>query len=222
MITRLKKRIAGVLISTMVLAAAVPAMAAVATVTKDAEVTFSEPSDALEFDPSGMPPGFKFGSRTIDLNDQYYPEVTTGTPLKLVVKDIRGTAPGWNLTAQLANFVNGGHTMSGAEITLRSGTGATVGTITHTKNPGLTPSATMPNSGTVTMKGGDVAVKVLEAAAGAGRGLTTLEFPIDSAASTTVNTLPTSTVAIELKVVGASALAGTYTASIDWILHNTP
>lgn len=220
----LKKWMAGVLVGVMALSAAVPALAAgVTAANKSAEVAFTPKTNALEFDPTGMPADFRFGNREIEMDDKFYPEISAA-PIKIVVNDLRGAGTGWNVTAKLHEFTNtsNGHILGGAKITLRAGRA----TVTHTDGY-LSIPATMPGAVTLTAAAVPTAEKVLIAnpvstPPGAGTGTTELEFAITPSAATLVNSAPSSSVGIELEVKGASAWAGQYKAVMDWALNDTP
>lgn len=220
----LNKWLTGVLAGVMLLSAAVPALAGGVTgANKSAEVTFTPKTNALEFDPTGMPSDFKFGSREIDLNDRFYPEISA-TPIQIIVNDLRGAGTGWNVSAKLHEFenVSNSQILSGATIRLR----AARATITHTDGY-LSIPATMP--ATVTLISGAVPTeeKILVATPvttppGAGTGTTKLSFAVTPSAASVVNTAPSAAVGIELEVKGASAWAGQYKAVMDWMLNDTP
>lgn len=217
---RLKKWTAGVLVGVLALSAAVPALAS-SSASKEALVKFQSKTNALEFDPTGMPADFQFGTREIEKTDRYYPE-TNAAGISIKINDERAAVnSGWRLFVQLGDFTDGTFTLGGATITMRSGSG--LGQFIHTNTWGSDP-ATMAAAVTLTAGGGQEVLLHANPTSpkGAGVGDTELKFPPVSGAATTANPGPTGTIPIELKVPGATAFAVQYRAPMIWTLNNAP
>lgn len=214
-----KKRFLSVLIAAvMIFGAAMPAIAAsVDSAAETADVAFiPKTTGALEFNPTLMPTGLKFGTRTIELKAQYYPE-TSGAAIEFQVDDVRGTGTGWKVTADLANFVGATYSanLAGATITFQAGT------ITQQFHNG----SEIPTSTGVTLTAGSGTAGLIMAAnpsaptAKAGTGSSKISYAVPG---TTNAADAAAGEPIELMVAGGTALQDTYTATLTWTLYDAP
>lgn len=214
-----KKRFLSVLIAAvMIFGAAVPALAAsVDSSAETADVAFiPKTSGALEFNSTLAPASLTFGTRTIELKPQYYPE-SSGNPIEFQVDDARGTGTGWKVTAELANFVGTTYSgnLAGATITFQAGT------ITQQSHNG----SEIPTSTGVTLTAGSGTAGLIMKAdpssstAKAGTGFSKISYAVPGTtnASDTAVGEP-----IELMVGGGTALQDTYTATLTWTLYDAP
>lgn len=216
----LKKWLAGVLVGVLALSAAVPALAS-SSASKEALVKFKSKTNALEFDPAGMPADFQFGTREIEKTARFYPETSSGG-ISIKINDERAAvSSGWRLFVQLGNFTDGTFTLGGATVTMRSGPG--LGEVIHTNTWGSDP-ATMPSMVTLIAGGGSEVLLHANPSSpkGAGVGDTELKFPPVSGATSIANIAASPSVPIELKVPGATAFAVQYRADMLWTLNNAP
>lgn len=154
----------------------------------EGEVTFT--AGALTLD---QVPSFDFGNQNISAETQTY-----GAQSESVVKvtDLRGTSAGWNLTVTATDLKMGPSTfLTGAQITLSNGS------TTNTSNETVTATngVLTPNS----------AVRVLDAANGAGNGVSTGTWA--------------QTTGVTLEVPGSTSKSvGKYSADLTWTLTDAP
>ena len=179
--------------ATSMLLGGVASLAAVAdTNTSNAQIEFTAGNLELVSVPS-----FDFGSHALPSATTTYTAVTVSDPLR--VSDLRGSLDGWNVKAQLSGFTVGvTPTLSGASITLSSGSVTAVGGTT-----GTAPTV----GGTVNIPSGGAATLVTTAAAGAGGGVWDTSW-------TTANS--------SIQVFPGNVHSGVATATMDWSLEDTP
>lgn len=218
-----RKLLTGAMTAAMVFSLAVPALATI-TDPKDAEVEFTANTgpDAFKFE--GGAPALDFGSHTLSLDDMWYDEASSSN-IVLAVKDGRGTGVGWRVTAKLSDFTGvtvATRKLPNAEIVFQDPTQTRV-------NDG---GSVAPVGGSVTLPAGGSAAELFWKAQdvagtnpnGAGTGTTTLTWLPYSAGTGENTTKPAAASGhpIFLFVDGGTAMADTYKATIDWVLHNTP
>ena len=147
----MKKLLTSLLAGAMLFGLAVPALAASTPYNQQADVTFQQPTTgALKID--GAAPDLKFGTRTIELKDKFYPE-TTGSDIVIKIDGVRCPGVGCQFQATLYGFVGvttATDTLSGAKITLRHG----VVTQDPSAGAGAAPVASSPVVLTATGGGG--------------------------------------------------------------------
>lgn len=224
----MKKRraLSVILAGAMVFGAAVSALAAADSSAKQADVKFTAGGGGNPLVMDGGAADLKFGTRTVEMTDRYYPlspEVAT----KISVIDQRGSEAGWNLQVTLSEFqatkLGGGTaTLGGAKITFRPevSAGDGLGKITHTTSDGSGPATWGAGPLDLVASASLTPIRLVEAAAGSGTNQTEIEWPAPS--SDAENISPTASIPIELHVVGGSALALEYTATLTWSLYDTP
>lgn len=230
---QLRKLATGVLAAGLVLAMAVPAMAAlgpgVQTGNSDAVVTFTSPSGAQALYLETVPE-LDFDSHLISVDDMYYAAKTTAHPLEVV--ELRGTKTGFKVKVGLNQFFDSSSTagLAGAQISFKAITGAPViiatSGVLHTSSA-ITASATpltttYPAAQAVTMTAAATPTEhiILQAAAGTANNRWGAHWMGDAAATENANTSTSKDV--ELMVLFGTNNAETYTAKMDWTLEDTP
>lgn len=145
------KLLVNALLSTVLLALSVPALADTSDGIVELTPGTSNPNGPLALNEV---PGFDFGSNEIQATEQTY---TTNADALLSVADTRGTGSGWNVTANITDFSDGTHQLTGAEFTLPAVVPVTSG------------NATKPADGVATVLN-SVDQPILNAQAGEGLG----------------------------------------------------
>lgn len=224
----MKKRraLSVILAGAMVFGSAVSAMAAADSSAKQADVKFTPGGSGNPLVMDGGAADLKFGTRTVEMTDRFYP-LSPKVATKITVKDQRGSQAGWNLQVTLSEFQApkpGGGTaaLGGAKITFRPevSSGDGLGKITHTTGDGSGPATWGSGPLELAASSSLTPLRLVEAAAGNGTNLTEIEWPAPS--SDAENLGATASIPIELHVVGGSALALEYTATLTWSLYDTP
>lgn len=168
------------------------------------------PTDGVVTDNSGplsldYVTNLDFGDRTIRSQESYFS--TTDVPF-VQVTDNRGTAAGWNLTAQLSAFtINSGAvtTLQGASIALNNGQVASpYGTIAP-------PTAAQ----VITLAADGASAPVVTAGTGTGYSTWVVEWA-DSGRNDGSNEN------VVLTVPANAQTVGNHTATITWVLSDTP
>lgn len=145
-----------------------------------------------------------FGNRTIRSQESYFS--TTDVPF-VQVTDNRGTAAGWDLTAQLSTFtINGGsvETLQGASIALNNGQ------VASPYSSIAPPTAAQ----TVTLSSGGASSEVVTAGAGTGYSTWIVEWADGGNDGVNEN--------VVLTVPSSAQTVGNHTATITWVLSDTP
>lgn len=136
-------------------------------------------------------PNFDFGTQQIKAQDQNY---NAQAQSEVKVTDLRGSSAGWTLTVTAGKLKNGAKELVGAQVSLANGT------VANTSNETVTATDT-----TLTP---EQSVKVMNAAAGNGNGVTTGTWQ---------------TAGVKLHVPGASAKSAVqYTSDLTWTLTDAP
>ena len=136
-------------------------------------------------------PSFDFGTQQITTQDRDYDAQAQS---EVQVTDLRGSSVGWTLTVTAGKLKAGMKELAGAQVSL------TNGTVVNTSNETVTASDT-----TLTP---EQSVKVMNAAAGNGNGVTTGTWQ---------------TTGVKLHVPGTSTKsAEQYTANLTWTLTDAP
>ena len=136
-------------------------------------------------------PSFDFGTQQITTQDQDY-DAQAQSEVQVTV--LRGSSAGWTLTVTAGKLKAGVKELTGAQVSLASGV------VANSSNETVTASDT-----TLTP---EQSVKVMNAAAGNGNGVTTGTWQ---------------TTGVKLHVPGASAKsAEQYTADLTWTLTDAP
>lgn len=209
----------GFVISTLVLASLVvggTAASAEVADTKDQKATVkltenTDPSTSLLEITSAS--DLNFGSKAIGINDMNFTDDSATAP-SIVVTDIRGNAPGWNLTVSLGEFKDAStsRTLKGVRLfypTVTMSTNATVAVTERTPETLATDASFSDSSvkGILVDAAATPSAKTLiNAAAGKGNGQWTATYDTAKA---------------ELNVP-AGNLAGTYVADLTYTLNDAP
>jgi len=150
-------------------------------------------------------PNFNFGSRSINPGVQTF-HATNLKPY-IQVTDKRATGEGWKVQVKLSEFTGENGTFSGV-ITLSNGEN-----VKPSSNNSAVPSAISPV--TVTSKENEVNVVIASDVENAGMGTwLTRWYPTTGDA--------TDNDSVKLTVNTSNIIAGSYTATLDWILTNAP
>lgn len=161
-------------------------------------------------------PNINFGSGIeISATNETYDAVdnSDGTSPFVQVTDLRGTAAGWNLTAEVSSFVTSGtddETLLGAEIVLSGGD-----LVTNAAHSSQMPQITSA-SVVLPADGSSTPLSIMNASPDTGMGSWALRWPDLETPEDGVNEN------IQLNVPGGSAAEGSHTASITWTLDDTP
>lgn len=176
------------------------------TTSKEATASFNlvAPSETLKITNAT---DLVFDDATISDTDAI---TSTTTDTSISIQELSGLAPGWTLTAQLDNFIDGAKTITGAQLFYAS---MTAETPTTGDVSGILPVSVETDSaftgetkGKIISAGGDAATIVT---ASAGKGYGSWKMTYGGANK------------VQLKVP-AGHLAGSYTAALTYTLADTP
>jgi len=187
---------------------------------EDPEVSFPDPEDRDDGDPTDPPTGetgpltldyvssVTFGEHKVASETAVY-ETETLRPF-IQVTDRRGTAEGWSVTAQAGNFEatteneETKETLPGAVLTFTNGE---VVSTSRSKDP-------VPAAEVVLSTGGEAA-QVVTAAVDTGMGKWINRwFPSEAGAESNDN--------VTLEIPGGAATQGAHTATVAWTLSDAP
>lgn len=146
---------------------------------------------------------FDFGEGSISSSRQFY-DIKTDKP-NIQVADLRQTPSGWKLDACVSPFTGSGgqETLSGSSIRIRNG-----------RINSVTPLSYSPQADTdIVLTTDGSPARIITAEPGTGQGLWVDRLYPESSANGSY---------VQLEVPAGIASAGRHTATITWILSNTP